>query len=218
MHHFIYETTNLINGKKYIGKHSTTNIGDGYLGSGTLLLRAIKKYGRKNFKRKILLIVGSEEEAYLYEEKLVTREIFCNNKYYNLTGGGEGGKNENSCWYGRKHTEESKRKISENHADVSGKNHPRWGKGDKIRGEDNPFYGKHHSEKTKEKMRKSRKDICKGENHGMYNKKHTKESKQKMSESTKGKKHPMYGKCHSEETKKKMSESAKNRWRKLKGE
>lgn len=36
MEHYIYLTTNLINGKKYIGKHFGT-IGDSYLGSGTLL-------------------------------------------------------------------------------------------------------------------------------------------------------------------------------------
>ncbi len=36
MEHYIYLTTNLINGKKYIGKHFGA-IGDSYLGSGTLL-------------------------------------------------------------------------------------------------------------------------------------------------------------------------------------
>jgi len=33
-YHFIYITTNLINGKKYLGKHTTTNLNDGYLGCG----------------------------------------------------------------------------------------------------------------------------------------------------------------------------------------
>ena len=36
MEHYIYLTTNLINGKKYIGKHFGA-IDDSYLGSGTLL-------------------------------------------------------------------------------------------------------------------------------------------------------------------------------------
>lgn len=52
---YIYMTTNLINGKKYIGKHKG-ELNDSYLGSGTLLLRAIKKYGKENFKKEILYI------------------------------------------------------------------------------------------------------------------------------------------------------------------
>jgi hypothetical protein len=48
----IYITKNLINGKKYIGKDSHNN--PNYLGSGTLLLEDIKKYGKENFKKEIL--------------------------------------------------------------------------------------------------------------------------------------------------------------------
>ena len=51
---FVYLTKNLINGKEYIGSHHTNNIKDGYLGSGTILVYAIKKYGKSNFKREIL--------------------------------------------------------------------------------------------------------------------------------------------------------------------
>ena len=43
----IYKTTNLINGKIYIGKDSNNN--EHYIGSGVKLLKAIKKYGRSNF-------------------------------------------------------------------------------------------------------------------------------------------------------------------------
>jgi hypothetical protein len=48
----IYITTNLINGKQYIGLHSKNN--KSYLGAGTLLLKAIKKYGKENFSKEIL--------------------------------------------------------------------------------------------------------------------------------------------------------------------
>jgi len=54
IYYFVYETTNNINGKKYIGYHKTTNLNDGYLGSGKILHYAIKKYGRGAFSRRIL--------------------------------------------------------------------------------------------------------------------------------------------------------------------
>ena len=43
--HYNYITTNKINGKRYVGMHSTDNIDDKYLGSGQLLIKAINKYG-----------------------------------------------------------------------------------------------------------------------------------------------------------------------------
>lgn len=48
---------------------------------------------------------------------------------------------ERNGMYGKNHTEESKKKMSENRKDTSG--------------EKNHFYGKHHSEETKEKLRKN---------------------------------------------------------------
>ena len=51
--YFVYVTTNNNNKKQYVGDHSTNNLNDKYLGSGTLLTRAIKKYGKEKFKRKI---------------------------------------------------------------------------------------------------------------------------------------------------------------------
>lgn len=54
MYHFIYKTTNQIDGKVYVGLHSTGSLDDKYLGSGVYLKRAIKKYGVQNFTREIL--------------------------------------------------------------------------------------------------------------------------------------------------------------------
>lgn len=90
-HFLIYKTTNLINGKIYIGKHIARCIDDGYMGSGKLLKRAISKYGIENFVREILHECSSEEEMNAKEAEIVTEE-FCNlDTNYNLCVGGQGG-------------------------------------------------------------------------------------------------------------------------------
>ena len=49
-HYLIYEIKNIVNGKIYIGQHTTDNINDGYKGSGFALWEAYKKYGFDKFK------------------------------------------------------------------------------------------------------------------------------------------------------------------------
>lgn len=90
-HYIIYKTTNLVNGKIYIGKHETDNLDDGYLGSGKLLRRAIEKYGEHNFIREILFECSSREEMNAKEAELVNEEFLKRDDVYNLKQGGEGG-------------------------------------------------------------------------------------------------------------------------------
>lgn len=87
MYYTIYKTTNLLNGKYYIGAHQTKNLDDGYMGSGVALKKAIEKYGKKSFNTEILHIVDSKEKMYELEKELVS----INENTYNLTAGGEGG-------------------------------------------------------------------------------------------------------------------------------
>lgn len=85
----IYKTTNLINGKIYVGKDSKNK--KSYYGSGLILNKAIKKYGKENFIKEIL------EECSTHDE-LCEREIYWIKKLdarnldigYNLAYGGEG--------------------------------------------------------------------------------------------------------------------------------
>jgi hypothetical protein len=42
----VYETTNKINGKIYVGCHKIDDVNDDYLGSGKLLMEDIEKYGK----------------------------------------------------------------------------------------------------------------------------------------------------------------------------
>ena len=48
----IYQTINIINNKKYIGRDKNNN--PKYLGSGTYLKKSIKKYGKLHFKKEII--------------------------------------------------------------------------------------------------------------------------------------------------------------------
>ncbi len=87
---FIYETTNLLNGMRYIGKHKRTqSIKDTddswYLGSGLHLVRAIEKYGRENFSRKIIEECDSEEELQEKERYYIDLYDAVNSpNYYNI--------------------------------------------------------------------------------------------------------------------------------------
>ena len=186
--HTVYETTNLINGKYYIGKHSTSDPNDDYLGSGTTLNRAVKKYGIENFSKTILAIFNTEQEALDYEEILVTIEFIKSNNNYNLVvGGGCFGSGDNHPLFGKTHSNETKKKMS-----------------DSLKGENNPLFGKTHSNETKKKMSEANK----GKKSPFFRRTHLEESRKKISDSKKGENHPLFGKNRSEETKKKISETA----------
>ena len=103
MKYIIYQTTNLINNKIYIGQHKTKdpNIFDGYLGCGikvnmpssymnpcSPLQYAVKKYGVKNFKRTILKVVDTLEEALKIEAELVDYDFLKRHDTYNAQLGG----------------------------------------------------------------------------------------------------------------------------------
>lgn len=88
MFYIIYKTTNLANGKFYVGKHKTKYLDDGYMGSGKILKHAISKYGLDNFHREILYICRNEKHMNLLEKILVVPDPELN---YNLCPGGHGG-------------------------------------------------------------------------------------------------------------------------------
>jgi len=154
-YYYIYEITNLINGKIYIGQHTTKNLNDGYMGSGASLLKALKKYGKNNFKKEILIFAVNQAALNFFEKCLVTEEFINQRDNYNLReGGGSKGKLsiENILKLtGRKRTEESKRKMSLAHKGkkLSEEHKRKIGANSKHA---KRFLGKKHTEESKRKI------------------------------------------------------------------
>lgn len=89
MHIYVYRITNLINQKEYVGVHTTSNLDDGYMGSGIAIMRAVKKHGIDNFQKEIIQLFDSESEAYEYELQIVNEEYVAREDTYNMTLGGK---------------------------------------------------------------------------------------------------------------------------------
>lgn len=127
-YHYLYQTKNLINGKTYVGRHSTNNLEDGYLGSGKLLKRAISKYGRDNFRKIIMDYFDTYDELVQEEVFIVTIDYCSNDDNYNIVEGGTNpimyGSN-NPSWKGGISSHSNYRKKGK--YDFSGDNNPRYG-------------------------------------------------------------------------------------------
>lgn len=80
-----YITTNNINGKQYVGMHTTNRLEDGYLGSGRLIIEAFDIFGKENFTKDIICFVNDISTA-RYNEKVFIKDY--NTAYpqgYNLS-------------------------------------------------------------------------------------------------------------------------------------
>ena len=133
IYYFVYKTTNLVNNLIYVGQHhQLENFEfDGYLGSGILIRRAIKRYKKENFKREFIEFcntlsdMGRKETYWIAALSATDRSIG-----YNLLKGGEGAGivaeetklkisiakiGKPSAFLGKHHSKESKNKMSESH-------------------------------------------------------------------------------------------------------
>lgn len=155
----IYQTINLINGKKYIGKDKNNN--PNYIGSGVSLKLAIKKYGKENFKKEILEYCNNINHLIKQEEYWLNYYDVENNKeYYNRT---------NKPFGNSGLSDETKKKISDKL--IIRKWDKKWGELSGI------------------KRKGIKRNIKKGKDHGNYNKCKSNEHKIKLSLSKLGKKH-----------------------------
>lgn len=89
-YHILYKTTCLLNGKCYVGVHSTNNLNDGYLGSGTLFRKAVTKHGKENFVREIISRHKTRAELLAAERDYVNKAFVLDTGNYNLSIGGIG--------------------------------------------------------------------------------------------------------------------------------
>jgi hypothetical protein len=89
VYYYLYQITNLINGKIYVGVHKTSNFEDGYMGSGIGIRRAISKYGINNFQKCILQFFSSEDDMYKGEAQVVTTSFLQQEHVYNISEGGK---------------------------------------------------------------------------------------------------------------------------------
>jgi len=91
MHFYLYIITNNANGKIYAGVHKTTDLDDGYMGSGKIIKAAIKKHGIENFTKEIVAFFDNADDMFAAEKELVTDEFLLREDTYNLRRGGTGG-------------------------------------------------------------------------------------------------------------------------------
>ena len=202
MFYTIYETTNVCNGKKYIGKHITKDLSDGYMGSGIYLKKAIKKYGKDNFIKKTLFVYDNVEDMNQKESELVNEELIVDSEYYNISLGGYGGV---TVLYKDHHLyEEYCAKISnaqQNRSQEMSSIVKELHKHKKV-----GMYGKKQSDHQKEVMRKLFTGMPKNEES-------VKKQKESLIETLSDVNyiHPNTGRVANEETLKKMSLATKNR-------
>ena len=203
----IYCIENLIDNKKYIGwattieKRFKTHYRElnNNKHKNNYLQNAWNKYGGENFKFWTIAEYPRDETILKLMEIyfICYYDSFCRDGGgYNLTRGGDGSlgyipseatkkllsalsSGENNSFYGKTHSKEAKKLMSENHWDNSGKNSP-------MRGKNSPMRGKHLSEETILKMS--------GKNNHNFGIHLSEEAKKLLSEINLGENHPKFGK------------------------
>lgn len=85
-YHYVYLTTNIVNGKQYIGDHSSNFLTDSYIGSGRPLFKnALQLHGKENFTKKILEYFLTKEDAFIAQEKYIKEYNTLSPNGYNIS-------------------------------------------------------------------------------------------------------------------------------------
>lgn len=183
-YNFVYLTINRINGKCYVGSHSTDNDNlneKKYYGSGIYIKKSLKKHKKEKFHRIILKMCNNVIDARNLERHYIDLFDTLIPNGYNISPTGGMGENQFGL-----HSEHTKKLLSELRIGVEP-----WNKGkvglykhskeslsklsENNKGENNPMYGRT------------------GEKSPHYKIKKTEEHKQKLSDGKKGDKNPNAG-------------------------
>lgn len=194
MNGLIYKTTNLVNGMIYVGqtKYNDPN----YLGSGTYIKRAIKKYGRENFSREVLKNnipnqkqLDAWELVFIKKLRATDPTIGYNILPGSATGFGYGSPSElprvrAKIKKARAHTSpEACEKIRQFHIGRKASEETRRKMSEKRRMRESPSKGKKWTKEQREKLSEIRKK-----------QRHTDNTKKLLSKLNKGSNNPNYGK------------------------
>ena len=215
---YVYVTTNLINGKQYVGDRSCDcdpKI-DPYFGSGRpYFKRALNEYKKENFKKEVLEIFPTRLEAFNAQEKYIIEFNTLIPNGYNISPKG-------GHLFKGSMSNETKRKIG-NANKISLKGHKLSEESIQkrlktIKGRPSPLIGKKQSIDSITKRAKSntgkKRTLAQRENMkvAQQNRKPlTTEQRKHISDAKKGKIPWMKGKHHTKETKKIIAEKQKGR-------
>lgn len=160
---FVYLTTNLIDGKQYVGEYSTDDMTcaktKNYIGSGVYIARSKKIHGRKNFIRKNLEFFPTKKAAFDAQEKYITQFHTLVPAGYNISP--KGGLRINGC-----HSQETKDQISRSNKGKHSKPiHSQEYKDHMSKRMEGNFWnvGKTRSEELKKQIRDKTKNVKKSE-------------------------------------------------------
>lgn len=224
----IYKTTNIVNGKIYIGQDKYNN--PSYIGSGKILNLTIKKYGLENFKKEVIEECESKELLNEREKFWIDYYNSTNRKIgYNIALGGDGGDTISN--------HPRKNEIGKRHSDWMIENNPSRGKKKteseienwrrsyigKWKGKKNPNFGSKRGESSKQKISEAKTiwwnnlseekrieigNKISSSNTGKSGNNWTDKQKKEHSEWMK-ENNPFKGKTHTDEVKQRISEANK---------
>jgi len=162
---FLYIWYDAPNKKYYLGKHKGSP-DDSYTHSSTVWESFTKSTIPDGVRRRILAYGTDEEMTKLEHNLLLNRRQKCWDRYYNVSAGWPllfDISGTNNPMYGRKHSEETRKKLSEvnkgkKHSEESKKKMSEVQKGKKVSEETRKRMseankGRKHSEESKKKMR-----------------------------------------------------------------